>query len=495
MSVFLRSLSGSAALAVCATALSLSAMSCGADGASSDVSGKGGDSTSSDEGDDTETTPVVKHDAGKTTTVKHDAGTTSVKDPSSGSTGSTASTADAGSTGGGNKSPTTASGSLFCAAQAVLQDKCNACHGATPAAGAPMSLVTYDDLTAAAPVTKGKKVYEVVSTRTHATSKPMPPTGALATADLAPLDAWIAAGAPDTDAPCGDSSAAVPAASDQDWPPAGCDKSYKVLAGNGSPVMVPPGQEIHPQFTLDAPWGDDKVQAIMFRPISDNLKVLHHWILNSQGTVSTFVSGWAPGQDNTLRKPLPDGVGVYLPSGKQVLRMDMHYNNLQGTKTEADNSGVEICVTHTLRKNAATTFMNFMGLPFIAPGQETDIVGTCNVQVTEPVFLMSESPHAHKLATHMKLEHIRAGKSTILHDAPFAFDAQVSNALPAPFELKTGDQVITTCHYKNDTNNLVTFGEDTGNEMCFNFATYYPMGALSCNGQAPVDAGKAFGGS
>ena len=494
MSVFLRSLSGSAALAACAAALSLSAISCGSDDTSG-VNGSGKDSTSADEGDDTsdDSKPAVKHDAGKVA-VKHDAGTTPVvKDPGTGTnTGTPGSKADAGTAGGGDKSPSSANGALFCAAQKVFEDKCNACHGATPAAGAPMSLLTYADLTAAAPVTKGKKVYEVVSTRTHATSKPMPPNGALAASDLAPVDAWIAAGAPaPDDATCG-GAGPVPATSDQDWPPAGCDKSYKVLAG---PVTVPAGQETHPQFVSDAPWGDEKVQAIMFRPVSDNLKVLHHWILNSQGGTSTFVSGWAPGQDNTLRKPLPPDVGVYLPSGKQVLRMDMHYNNLQGTKAETDNSGVEICVTHALRKNAATTFMNFVGLPFIAPGAETDIVGTCNVVVTQPVFLMSESPHAHKLATHMKLEHIRAGKSTILHDAPFAFDAQISNALPAPFELKTGDQVITTCHFKNDTNNLVTFGEDTGNEMCFNFATYYPMGALSCSGSAPVDAGKAFGGS
>lgn len=495
MSVFLRSLSGSAALAACAAALSLSA--CGSD-STPDVNGSGSNSTNADDGDDSTPAakPSTKADAGKTATTKHDAGASTSTPGTKDTTSSGGSSSGDGGTAssGGNKSPTTG-GSLFCSAMAVIQDKCNSCHGSTPAAGAPMSLATYADLTAAAPVTKGKKVYEVVSTRTHATSKPMPPNGALSASDLAPLDAWIAAGAPEGDDPTCGGTPVTQVSGDAPWPPPGCDKSYKVLAGNGSPVMVPAGQETHPQYVSDAPWGDEKVQAIMFRPISDNLKVLHHWILNSQGGTAAFISGWAPGQDATLRKELPPDVGVYLPSGKQVLRMDMHYNNLQGTKTEADQSGVEICVTHALRKNAATTFMNFMGLPFIAPGEETDIVGTCNVQVTEPVFLMSESPHAHKLATHMKLEHIRDGKSTILHDAPFAFDAQIAIPLKAPFELKTGDQVITTCHYKNDTNNLVTFGENTGNEMCFNFATYYPMGALSCNGQAPVDVGKAFGGN
>jgi hypothetical protein len=96
------------------------------------------------------------------------------------------------------------------------------------------------------------------------------------------------------------------------------------------------------------------------------------------------------------------------------------------------------------------------------------------------VFLISESPHAHKLATHMKLVLKRGGEEIKLHDGAFAFDGQVANYFDKPVELKSGDQVTTTCHYKNDTNQTVRFGENTGNEMCFNFVTYYPMGALSC---------------
>jgi hypothetical protein len=158
----------------------------------------------------------------------------------------------------------------------------------------------------------------------------------------------------------------------------------------------------------------------------------------------------------------------------------MHYNNLQGTAPELDDSGVEVCVTRSPRKYAATTFGGFAAIPRIPAGQEIDIVGTCRVAVKEPTFLISESPHAHKLATHMKLVHQRGSETTVLHDAPFAFDGQVARQLDAPFELKNGDVVTTTCHYKNDTNKAVSFGEDTGNEMCFNFVVYYPMGALSC---------------
>lgn len=48
--------------------------------------------------------------------------------------------------------------------------------------------------------------------------------------------------------------------------------------------------------------------------------------------------------------------------------------------------------------------------------------------------------------------------------------------------LQTGDRVTTTCTYQNNTSKTVTFGENTGNEMCFNLVVYYPMGGMSCTG-------------
>jgi hypothetical protein len=46
--------------------------------------------------------------------------------------------------------------------------------------------------------------------------------------------------------------------------------------------------------------------------------------------------------------------------------------------------------------------------------------------------------------------------------------------------LNTGDVVRTTCRYSNPTPNRIGFSMNTSGEMCFNFATYYPMGGLSC---------------
>ncbi|MET0342493.1 MAG: hypothetical protein ABW252_15925, partial [Polyangiales bacterium] len=260
------------------------------------------------------------------------------------------------------------------------------------------------------------------------------------------------------------------------WP-AKCDAVYRINVNS----TIAAGAETHPQTFVDAPWGNEEVQGLAMRPITDNKKVLHHWIAYANAGGFAFLTGWAPGQDETETGKLPDDVAMFLPKGPRAIRMDMHYYNKQGTTAVQDKSGFEICTTKTPRKYTSTTFMGFAGIPIIAPNQTVDIVGTCKVRVTEPVFLMTVSAHAHQLATHMKFTHERAGKVTTLWDAPFNFEEQTSTAIKGgALELKNGDIVKTVCTFKNTTNRTVTFGENTGNEMCFNFSTYYPRNALSC---------------
>jgi hypothetical protein len=67
-----------------------------------------------------------------------------------------------------------------------------------------------------------------------------------------------------------------------------------------------------------------------------------------------------------------------------------------------------------------------------------------------------------------------------MHDQPFQFGEQGTYGLAPEVILETGDVVTTTCTYDNPTARSVTFGESTNNEMCFNFAAYYPKGALTC---------------
>lgn len=379
--------------------------------------------------------------------------------------------------------PNTKAAQGWCELRRVLDTRCTACHRAGGVA--PFSLESYDDLLQESSVEPGRKVYERIAVRIHDGRAPMPPTGMLDEAELSILDAYIAAGVP---APSGDEGCASQPDAEASWPEH-CDATYRILAhapeSVDAPFVVPAGAEIHPKVTVDAPWGDREVQAIAFRPITDNAKVLHHWILNANDR--SFLSGWAPG--GTGGAPLPDDVGMYMPSGPASMFLDMHYFNLTGTSEEHDQSGVEVCVLEkaNFRPHTAGVFRGFGSFGgsdlVLAPagtlGHEEQ--GTCNVSASEPVHLLSASPHAHTYAVHMKFEVQKAsGQHVMMYDRPFSFDAQGSYELPEQVVLQTGDQVLTTCTYDNDTTRSIRFGESTTDEMCFNFAAYYPRGALSC---------------
>ncbi|MET0342176.1 MAG: hypothetical protein ABW252_14320 [Polyangiales bacterium] len=137
---------------------------------------------SEDVGD--ETLSQVSLDAGR---VSPDAGTTDAAVKVDGGT-----TADGGA----------AAAASFCDVLAIIKPRCQACHDTETAAGAPMPLVTWEDFQAEAILTPGKKVFEVTQSRMKDTRRPMPPRGVRPAAELAVIDAWVAAGAPKPAKPC-----------------------------------------------------------------------------------------------------------------------------------------------------------------------------------------------------------------------------------------------------------------------------------------------------
>jgi mono/diheme cytochrome c family protein len=390
--------------------------------------------------------------------------------------------------------------STWCAVKAVLDKNCIECHDGEGTAGAPMPLLKYEDLQAKAPLSHGKKVFQAIATRIHDPKTPMPPKGPLSDDQLKLLDDWIAAKAPAGDDPtCEQTANANPTLQEPSdvWPPAGgCDEIYPITAHGDAaddPYMVDPGVEMHPQISVDAPWGDEDVQAIAFHPITDNKKVIHHWILYANQGVAAFLTGWAPGDDK--RSPMPDDVGMDMPKGKGALRLDIHYNSLTASDREPDRSGVEICIVkgENIRKKHAAVTMSFVAFQFpLAPANTTnhEATGVCNVTATEPVHLMSAGPHSHTYAVgHRFTVTKKNGDEIVMLDRPFQFGEQKSYDLVPEVILETGDTVTTTCRYTNTTNKSINFGENTGDEMCFNFASYYPKDALSCGGSGGLIGG------
>jgi hypothetical protein len=84
---------------------------------------------------------------------------------------------------------------LPCDVQAFLADHCQSCHAAEPVNGAPISLVTYRDLTSKN--ANGVMIAQRALTRLQSNAAPMPPPPApAATAtDISAFEAWVTAGA------------------------------------------------------------------------------------------------------------------------------------------------------------------------------------------------------------------------------------------------------------------------------------------------------------
>lgn len=85
---------------------------------------------------------------------------------------------------------------LPCDVIGALQNKCFTCHGNKPTAGSPMSLTSYDSLTAPAKSDPAKTVIQLSIERMKSTTAPMPPGGGASADEIAVLEAWVAAGMP-----------------------------------------------------------------------------------------------------------------------------------------------------------------------------------------------------------------------------------------------------------------------------------------------------------
>jgi hypothetical protein len=244
-------------------------------------------------------------------------------------------------------------GAMPCAVDMVVKSGCQLCHGATPIAGAPMSLLTLSDFTRDYTVKTTKqllgqtmKMRELARIRINREmgTTQMPQSGALAADAFATLNGWLQGGAPagmacaatgtagmgSTQTPkngmagqgsvgnvgSGGSGGTVvpvgtPGANTQCSDPKAFDPLVADTAagetcwefqthgqsapGDKSKFTVPTGESYN-QFYFDVPWPAGSLET-RFGTVFDNKAVLHHWLMFTQGlstaagTVSPNVTG------------------------------------------------------------------------------------------------------------------------------------------------------------------------------------------------------------
>src|SRR5262249_16900499 len=80
----------------------------------------------------------------------------------------------------------------------IFANNCRNCHSDPPQYGAPMALLTWDDVQKSSRENKEKKIYEMVASKIDDDASPMPPppNARLSQADRDVIKTWASAGAP-----------------------------------------------------------------------------------------------------------------------------------------------------------------------------------------------------------------------------------------------------------------------------------------------------------
>lgn len=372
-----------------------------------------------------------------------------------------------------------------CAVDAVLDASCRSCHASTPQFGAPMPLTTLADLRAPSRSHPDRKVYELLSGRIADDAAPMPPrpNAPLSSAARSTLDAWVAAGAPEgTEAACrpeaprdGGAAGDLGCSPDLSLAPA---QPYAMPAASGD-VYACYGVEVQ----RAAP-----THVVAFTPRIDNSRILHHAVLfeadeaypsapqpcSAGGSVWwRMVFAWAPGGSG-LAMPKEAGFPIKT-TGSTHYVVQLHYSNPRGLVGETDRSGFDLC-TSAPRPNEADVLA--FGTQSISIPPRGNLEQICSITVPAPlagIHVFAAVPHMHKLGTAMSTT-LSPGNADLGTVKNFSFDTQAWQPIDAT--VKEGDRITTRCSWTNPSNDAVSFGERTQDEMCYSFTLYYPKIAL-----------------
>ncbi|MDF2440004.1 MAG: hypothetical protein JWN98_988, partial [Abditibacteriota bacterium] len=373
----------------------------------------------------------------------------------------------------------------------IIYDKCASCHH--PGEVAPFSLLSYND---------AKKRAKQIALVTQ--SKLMPPWKVdasysdliehrgLSSEQISILQRWAQAGALEGNA----KTKLQPPQFRSGWKIGTPDAVMQPEA----PFTIPAeGADIYRCFILPTGYDADRYLSTMeVRP--GNRSVVHHVIafLDTTGrgreldakdpapgytsfggvgfTPSGTLGGWAPGN---VPVPLPAGVGMRLPKGADIV-LQVHYHPIG--KEERDQTQIGLYFSKgPLHKRARmlSIIQPLLDIPPHAPNHEV----TVDYTVPENITLLGAMPHMHLLGRDMEVRAtLPDGQARpLIKVVDWDFNWQMSYAFRQPVAVPRGTKISVRAHYDNSADNprnpnnppkKVTFGEETGDEMCIAFLPY-----------------------
>lgn len=370
----------------------------------------------------------------------------------------------------------------------LVQKNCESCHRAGEVA--PFALSTYDDV---------KKRARQIAAVTQ--SRFMPPFKAdaecagqfqdarhLTDAQIALLQRWSDAGAPFGDK--------------RDLPrPVSYPKGWAL----GTPDMIlqptrpyhltAEGADIYRCFVVPTNFTEDKwVSAVDVKP--GNAKVVHHVIayIDSTGASEALdnkeaepgytsyggpgfpatgtLGGWAPG---ITAHHLPAGTATFVPKGARVV-LQVHYHKNGKPETDRTQVGVYFARTPTDKQ---VRILPLAAKLHITPG-DPNYTTTISIPSPLDVHLVAITPHMHLLGRTMKVTAALPDGTnrTLVSISDWDFNWQATYNYKQPVALPRGTVLTMTATYDNSAQNprnpnnppkLVTWGEETTDEMCLAF--------------------------
>lgn len=202
-----------------------------------------------------------------------------------------------------------------------------------------------------------------------------------------------------------------------------------------------------------------------------------------QGLGINFLTGWAPGAGAA---DFPAGTGQRIEPGSRLV-MQVHYNVGAG-HPRPDRSTVRLSLAPRVERRAV--YLPVVDLAWVLapqtfrlPAGRRGIVHSATLDPAPLVrFLGGFDPadgftmhsaalHMHRLGRTARLVVERAGgKRDVLLEIPrWDFDWQRDYRFAAPVEFRPGDRLTIRCTHANTTRRLVTWGEDSADEMCIGF--------------------------
>jgi peroxiredoxin/cytochrome c553 len=182
------------------------------------------------------------------------------------------------------------------------------------------------------------------------------------------------------------------------------------------------------------------------------------------------LGGWAPGQ---LPRTLPEGIGVSLPKGSDVI-IQMHYHRNGRLEKDKTAIGLYYSKQKVIRPYQVEVLIGlFEAIP--AGNEHFVVKGTS--YVTEDMILYDLLPHMHMVGKEIKVTMTPPdGQPTLLfHIKDWDFNWQETYIFEEPLQVKAGTRLDLEAVYDNSAKNpnnpfqpprTVIYGEQTFNEMC-----------------------------